>query len=63
VKDIKPVLLDRIIFITGDLVNPDTMKFFDDNSCKVLAKPFTPTDIKKTVSDFFASEYEEGWVD
>ena len=62
VQNIKPELLNRIIFITGDLVNPDTRKFFDEYKCKYLAKPFTPTDIKKLVSDFFASDYEGGGV-
>ena len=62
VKNLKPELLDRIIFITGDMVNPDTKKFFDEYKCKFLAKPFTPTDIKRLVSDFFANDYEEGGV-
>ncbi len=56
-QNIKPQLLNRIVFITGDLVNPDTKKFFDEHACNVLAKPFTPSDIKKIISGFFAGEY------
>ena len=62
VESIRPELLNRIIFITGDLVNPDTKKFFDENKCKFLAKPFTPTDIKILISDYFAGDYGEGGI-
>ncbi len=62
VQSIKPELTDRIIFITGDLINPDTKKFFDEYDCKFLAKPFTPSDIKKLVADFFAAKNNEGGI-
>ena len=62
VESIRPELLNRIIFITGDLVNPDTKKFFDENKCKFLAKPFTPTDLKILISDYFAGDYGESGI-
>ncbi|MCC7201771.1 MAG: hypothetical protein IT393_03780 [Nitrospirae bacterium] len=32
------------------------------DGCRYLAKPFTPTDVKKLISDFFASDYREGGI-
>jgi signal transduction histidine kinase/CheY-like chemotaxis protein len=36
----RPALLDRAIFVTGDLAAPESVKFVDGCRCPVLPKPF-----------------------
>lgn len=36
----RPALLDRAIFVTGDLAAPESVKFVDRCRCPVLPKPF-----------------------
>ena len=35
-----PALLDRIVFCTGDIVNPKTQSFLQASGCRYVAKPF-----------------------
>lgn len=40
-----PALADRLIFITGDTVSPDTTVFLDEADVPVLEKPFLTADL------------------
>ena len=49
VKESQPSLARRIIFMTGDTVNPETHSFFEENQIRYLAKPFKIEDMKDMV--------------
>ena len=44
-KDIKPQLLERMIFATGDLLNEKTDRFLKDSGRPCIEKPFLPEQI------------------
>ncbi|MCB0168192.1 MAG: response regulator, partial [Anaerolineae bacterium] len=44
-----PYLSSRFIFITGNIVDPDTRIFLETSGSPWLAKPFLPEDIKKVI--------------
>jgi DNA-binding response OmpR family regulator len=37
----RPALTRRMVFVTGDIVSPDTRRFLDQTSLRYLEKPFT----------------------
>jgi len=41
----------RLIFVTGDLMNAETLKFVESTGCPWLGKPFDITAILRTISD------------
>ncbi len=41
----RPVLLDRLIFVTGDVVAPETATFLTATGCEVVEKPFTVAEL------------------
>ena len=45
-----PELRSRIIFVTGDTVNPATYQYLDQSQRPVLTKPFTTEALNATVS-------------
>jgi len=49
VKENRPSLVSRIVFMTGDTVNPETHSFFTDNRIRYLTKPFKIEEIKDMV--------------
>lgn len=49
-KNIKPEMLSRIIFITGDSVNKDTQKFLREIGNNYLKKPFTISELNEVIS-------------
>jgi len=49
VKLARPELADRIIFITGDTVNPDTREFLINVTKPVLSKPFDFRELEQLV--------------
>ncbi|MBI5755755.1 MAG: response regulator [Nitrospirae bacterium] len=55
VHSLRPDLINRLIFTTGDIVNPETQRFLEESKCNYIMKPFTPTEIKKIIRDFLAS--------
>jgi len=50
VKENRPSLADKIVFMTGDTVNPETHSFFKDNRIRYLTKPFKIEEIKDIVA-------------
>ncbi len=51
VKDQRPHLLDRIIFVTGDTASSETRSFFDDVGNRYLAKPFKIEEVKEVIQE------------
>ncbi|MDB6123472.1 MAG: hypothetical protein JWQ71_2465, partial [Pedosphaera sp.] len=47
----KPALAQRIIFVTGDLVNEETQKFLQSTGNPHLPKPFSLVQVKAAVAE------------
>lgn len=50
VKDIKPELASRTVFMTGDTESADVRRFFAANKLKSLSKPFSVIDLLKLLA-------------
>jgi len=50
VKKNRPSLVNKIVFMTGDTVNPETYSFFKNNRIRYLTKPFKIEEIKDIVA-------------
>jgi len=44
-----PQMLERIVFSTGDLFNPEFEDFFQESSCPVLYTPFSLSDLEEII--------------
>ena len=44
-----PQLLDKIIFITGDLMNTEVTSFLNKMNRPILPKPFTPSELRNII--------------
>ena len=49
IKENRPQLASRIVFVTGDTVSLDTRSFFEDNHTRYLAKPFKIEEVKEVI--------------
>lgn len=49
IKEKKPQLAKRIVFVTGDTVSSETRRFFESNSNLYLAKPFKIEEVKEVI--------------
>ncbi len=49
IKQNRPHIAKKLIFITGDIMNPDAQTFFKDSELLYLKKPFSIEDLKKIV--------------
>jgi two-component system NtrC family sensor kinase len=49
IKENRPRLAPRIIFVTGDTVSPETYSFFEDHGSRYLAKPFKIDEVKEVI--------------
>jgi two-component system NtrC family sensor kinase len=54
-KKRKPKMAERIIFISGDIINRDTIKFLKTCGCMYLGKPFKIESLRKSVSNLISS--------
>ncbi len=50
-KDSRPHLLERMIFVTGDLLNETTDRFLKESGRPCIEKPFLPAQIRKLVDE------------
>jgi CheY-like chemotaxis protein len=55
-----PRLLRRMIFLTGDTLNPGTREFLDSTGAPCLSKPFTLRDVRAIVQRVLQSQDQEG---
>jgi DNA-binding response OmpR family regulator len=51
IKSQCPQLVDRVIFVTGDVIGSATKNFLEQSGRPVLAKPFTPDELKTIVGE------------
>lgn len=49
IKENRPMLANRVVFVTGDTVSVDTRTFFEDNKNRFLAKPFKIEEVKEVI--------------
>ncbi len=49
IKENRPHLASRVIFVTGDTVSMETRSFFEDNNNLYLAKPFKIEEVKEVI--------------
>ena len=47
----QPKMVARVLFMTGDMVSPDTVKFLDGTGRPAIAKPFSVEALKQAVAD------------
>jgi DNA-binding response OmpR family regulator len=52
-KERSPELAKRIIFVTGDIANPETRSFIEQTGNRSLLKPFTLKQVKQLMEQFF----------
>jgi two-component system NtrC family sensor kinase len=55
IKEKRPQLAKRIIFVTGDTVSTETRLFFENNSNFFLAKPFKIEEVKEVIQQTLES--------
>jgi two-component system NtrC family sensor kinase len=49
IKEHRPHLASRIVFVTGDTVSPETRSFFESTANRYLAKPFRIEEVRDVV--------------
>jgi two-component system, NtrC family, sensor kinase len=59
IKENRPHLSNRIIFVTGDTVSVETRSFFEDNRNRYLAKPFKIEEVKEVIQQALEVEPQE----
>ena len=57
-KERSPSLARRIVFVTGDLRNPKTAAFVEETGNLCLEKPFTITELKDLLKQFFEEKIQ-----
>lgn len=50
-----PDVAKRIIFITGDVANPETLSFLKETGNPFIQKPFTIKEVKNLLDGFFTN--------
>ena len=56
ISEFKPHLLRRMIFSTGDTVNPGTQDFFQKTGNPYLSKPFKLEDVDQLVTQILSRQ-------
>lgn len=54
IEGLRPEITDRVLFITGDTVSPNTQAFFRSRDVDVLHKPFSLEELRKRLQYFAA---------
>lgn len=52
----RPDLIKKILFTTGDSINSETQKFLQDTRVSYIGKPFSTTELKKLIADYFKQD-------
>jgi CheY-like chemotaxis protein len=53
IKEKFPLIAKRIVFLTGDVANQQTISFIKETGNSHLQKPFTIQEVKSLLEDFF----------
>ncbi|MEJ2245929.1 MAG: ATP-binding protein, partial [Acidobacteriota bacterium] len=56
IREHRPRLANRIIFVTGDTVSNETRSFFEENHSRFLAKPFKIEEVKEVIQRVLESD-------
>lgn len=48
-----PDMAKRVVFITGDIANPETVSFLEETGNLFIQKPFTIKEVKNLLDGFF----------
>ncbi len=56
IQGLRPQMAERVMFITGDPVSPDTRAFIDRTGSKVLQKPFSLDELRRHIEEFAAAK-------
>jgi len=59
IREERPHLASRMIFVTGDTVSMETRSFFEDNCSRYLAKPFKIEEVKEVIRQTLESIIKE----
>ena len=54
-----PALTRRMVFVTGDIMSPETRRFLDDTCLRYLEKPFTLSEFQNVLRDVLGGESPE----
>jgi CheY-like chemotaxis protein len=46
---VNPALARRVVFVTGDIVSPETRRFLDETGLGYLAKPFAVSEFQSAI--------------
>ena len=58
-KQEKPHLAQHFLFLTGDVVAPDTMRFIDEQKIPCISKPFDLEDVISALSHLFQEDRQQ----
>ncbi len=50
----RPVLADRVVFVTGGAFTPGTRQFLDEIANPVLEKPFSAATLRALIADLLS---------
>jgi DNA-binding response OmpR family regulator len=53
---VNPALARRVVFVTGDIVSPETRRFLDETGLGYLAKPFAVSEFQSAIRRVLASD-------
>ena len=56
IAELKPSLINRIIFATGDVMNKSTAFFLNETEAPVLTKPIDINELKENIDKIFSSK-------
>ncbi len=56
IKGLRPDLVERVLFITGDTVTPDTRSFVESIGAEVLQKPFSLDELRRRMERLAADK-------
>jgi two-component system NtrC family sensor kinase len=56
IKEHRPDLLNRVIFVTGDTFSDDTRSFLENNHNRFLTKPFKIDEVKEVIQETLAEK-------
>jgi CheY-like chemotaxis protein len=56
ILELKPELINKIIFATGDVMNKATFSFLSETQAPVLTKPLDTNELKETIDKIIATK-------
>ena len=51
----RPELAERVVFVTGDLVDPETARFLEATRARALFKPMNLEEVRRAVAETLGS--------